>query len=248
MNNLLANHLENGIHEIRPKILFKKIEEAFPDQNTAFTVNIPSSSIGGLTLLESSILITLLKLLSPSEIFEFGTYLGATSVLLAENSPANTLITTVDLAGDSVTPSAIQATHEGNHHLVDDVANDNYLRQMQAKSGALCINRAKPDIRRKITQLYLDSRTLDPASSNIAGRFDYIFIDGGHDFDTISIDTANALKISKKDSVIIWHDYRSKIHGDVTTFVDQFSRDNPVIHVENTMLAFTLRGEFARLL
>jgi len=79
-------------------------------------------------------------------------------------------------------------------------------------------------------------------------RFDFIFIDGGHDYETVRIDTENALKMAKDDAVIIWHDYRSKIHGDVTSFVDDFSADHPIIHVQNTMLAFTLRGNLRSLL
>ena len=46
----------------------------------------------------------------------------------------------------------------------------------------------------------------------------------------------------------LWHDYRSKIHGDVTRFVDDFSGDRAVIHIENTMLAFILNGNFKHLL
>ncbi len=246
MTNEISHYLENGIHEIRPKVLFKKIEASFPDSNVMFNVSIPTSAIGGMTLLESSILVTLAKLMSPTEFFEFGTYLGATSVLLAINSSEHAKVTTVDLAPDNIAPK----TQDDNESLIlqDDVENDNYLRRMFAEKGSFYIDRADDMTKRKIHRMYHDSRMLNPLKQGLAGRFDFIFIDGGHDYETVSIDTANALKMAKEDSVIIWHDYRSKIHGDVTRFVDAFSHEHPIIHVQNTMLAFTLRGKFRSLL
>ena len=38
--------------------------------------------------------------------------------------------------------------------------------------------------------------------------------------------------------VIIWHDYNSPKHTDVTRYVNAFSPDHPVVHVEDTMVAF----------
>jgi predicted O-methyltransferase YrrM len=247
MPNEGTNYSKNAVHDIRPKILFRKVETSFPDKNHTFNVMIPTSSIGGLTLLESSILVTLTTLLAPSEFFEFGTFHGATSVLLAANSAEHSRIMTVDLPRDSVVP---MPSPDGNSalHLQNDVENDNYLRRSFVANGALYLDRADDVYKRKVRRLYCDSRTLDPVELGLTGRFDFIFIDGGHDFETVSIDTANALKMAKDDAVIIWHDYRSEIHREVTQFVDGFSRDNAVIHVEHTMLAFTLRGRFKNLI
>ncbi len=246
MTNQICNYLENGIHEIRPKVLFRKIEESFPNSNVMFNVSIPTSAIGGMTLLESSILVTLAKLISSSELFEFGTYLGATSVLLAINTPEHAKVITVDLVPDNIAPKT--QDDDESRILHDDVENDNYLRRMFAEKGSFYIDQTDDITKRKIHRIYHDSRTLNPLELGLSGRFDLIFIDGGHDYETVSIDTANALNMAKDDSVIIWHDYRSKIHGDVTQFVDAFSHEYPIIYVQNTMLAFTLRGKFRSLL
>jgi predicted O-methyltransferase YrrM len=122
------------------------------------------------------------------------------------------------------------------------------LRRNAFANGAIHLDRAAQRFRRKVNRIHCDSRTLDPIARGLAGRFDFIFIDGGHDFETVSSDTANALRMAKDDSVIIWHDYRSNIHQDVTRFVDGFSGKNPVIHVQHTMIAFTLRGRFRSLM
>ena len=236
-----------GVREIRPKVLFQQIEANHPDSNVMFSVSIPSSAIGGMTLLESSILVSLAKLTGADAFFEFGTYMGATSVLLATNSPAQAHVTTVDLPPQHIDTTAAGAD-EAALILENDVENDNYLRRMFALKGAFCIDRADAATQAKISRMFHDSRTLDPGTQDLAGRFDFIFIDGGHDYDTVQIDTANALLMARPDAVILWHDYRSKIHGDVTRFVDDFSAGHAVVHVQNTMLAFTLRGKFKNLL
>ncbi|WP_076591584.1 class I SAM-dependent methyltransferase [Herminiimonas arsenitoxidans] len=238
---------QHGVREIRPKILFQQIEERNPDRNVMFNVSIPSSAIGGMTLLESSILVSLASLTSASIFFEFGTYMGATSVLLAANSAPHARITTVDLPPASI-DTAKPDSDEVTLILQNDIENDNYLRRTFAEKGAFYIDRADAETQNKIKRIYHDSRSLDPQAQDLAGRFDFIFIDGGHDYDTVAIDTTNALKMAKPDAVIIWHDYRSKIHGDVTRFVDHFSQEIPLIHVQNTMLAFMLKGKFRNLL
>ena len=85
------------VSAIRPKVLFQKVETSFPDANITFSVSIHSSAIGGMTLLGSSILVSLAKLTGAQTFFEFGTYMGATSVLLASNAPPGAHVTTLDL-------------------------------------------------------------------------------------------------------------------------------------------------------
>lgn len=243
----LPNNSTPRVRAIRPKVLFQKVEAANPHSNVMFSVSIPSSAIGGMTLLESSILVSLAKLTGARNFFEFGTYMGATSLLLASNAPEDARITTLDLPPDDIDAPAAEGDI-ATLILHNDTENDNYLRRQFAEKGAFYIDRAAPSLQARISRLHLDSRQLDPQGQQLAGKFDFIFIDGGHDYDTVAIDTANALAMAKPDAVILWHDYRSSIHGDVTRFVDDFSAGTQVIHVENTMLAFMLKGSFNNLL
>ncbi|OBV40941.1 class I SAM-dependent methyltransferase [Janthinobacterium psychrotolerans] len=235
------------VRSIRPKVLFQQIEAAHPHDNIMFSVSIPSSAIGGMTLLESSILVSLAKLTGALSFFEFGTYMGATSVLLASNAPAPAHITTLDLPPDEIDARSPEGDTAALI-LQNDTENDNYLRRQFAQKGAFYIDRADANVQSRISRMHLNSRKLDPQGQQLAGQFDFIFIDGAHDYETVAIDTANALAMAKPDAVILWHDYRSNIHGDVTRFVDDFSRTTPVIHVENTMLALLLTGRFTSLL
>jgi len=64
---------------VKPKSIFSLLKE-----NITFKVDTPSIEIGGLTLLESSILVSLLKILKAKYIFEFGTYFGSTTKLFSQ--------------------------------------------------------------------------------------------------------------------------------------------------------------------
>lgn len=231
----------NTIRAIRPKILFGEIEAKHKNSNVSFKVNIPPTAIGGMTLLESSILVSLYKLCRPKDIFEFGTYMGASTLLLAENSEDDVRITTLDIDKASLSGNTAAATDI--LHNADD--NDAFLRRSFADSGAIYLDRAAPEIQKKVTRLHQDSRAMDIRKMGFVNTFDYIFIDGGHDYETIKTDTANALKMARKDSVIIWHDYNSQIHGDVTRFINgEHSQHHALFHVEHTMLAFQLNGAY----
>lgn len=230
-----------GIVPIRPKVLFRKIEERFPDRNVGFKVNIPSSEIGGMTLLESAVLVSLVTLFDCRRLFEFGTFRGATTLLLAENTPDEARITTLDIPKEN----APGLEGDAGKVLSSGDDNDAFLRQRFLAEDAPCIHRAPPAVRAKIEQRYQDSTTLDPAAQGLASAFDFVFIDGGHDYATIASDTRNALAMAAPDAVIAWHDFESKIHGDVTRFLGEYGRENRVYHVENTMVAFQLRGRFA---
>lgn len=238
-----------SIRPIRPKVLFERVERRFPQQNVGFRVNIPSSAIGGMTLLESSVLVSLCTLLDPRRLFEFGTFLGATTLLLAENTHDDARIVTLDMGAEAAD------LDDGALPVADDGAgldilgrsdhNDSYLRGQQRQRGAVCIARASEQTQRKVQQLHQDSRTLDPAAYGFYRAFDYVLIDGGHDLETVAADTTNAMRMIREDAVILWHDYRSAIHADVTRFLAEYSAPGPLYHVEHTMLAFCLTGRFA---
>jgi len=230
-----------NIHDIRPRVVFERLEAAFPNQDMKFSVHIPTSQIGGMTLLESAVLVSLARLSEAKEIFEFGTYMGATSVLLAANSRDDAHVTTLDIDA-----SGFEAEEKRDENLRDATDNDNFLRRQHKAVGAVYVDRAEPDVRRKISRIFHDSRRLDV--TQFMGRFDQIFIDGGHDWDTIKSDTEKALLMAKKDAIIVWHDYRSKIHLDVTRYVDFFSANRRIVHVQDTMLAILPTGRFEGLL
>ena len=57
----------------------------------------------------------------------------------------------------------------------------------------------------RITHLFGDSRSFD--FSEYEGKFDLVFVDGDHHFDSVVHDTQTAFKLISDKGIIVWHDY-----------------------------------------
>lgn len=75
-----------------------------------------------------------------------------------------------------------------------------------------------------VWQRYGNSRTFD--FSEWRGRADLAWVDGGHDYETVVVDTTNALELVRPGGYIAWHDYwRNAPWCDVTRCVREFHRE-----------------------
>lgn len=63
-----------------------------------------------------------------------------------------------------------------------------------------------------------------------------IFVDGGHDYETVKSDSQNALKLrcSGATSAIVWHDYGHPLFPGVTQALNEL--DLPILHVGDTQM------------
>jgi predicted O-methyltransferase YrrM len=230
----------SGIVTVKPRVFFRKVEEAFGGP-VPMDLYVPSSGIGSITLLEGAIMVSLLKLLKPARVFEFGTFLGYSSSLMLKNTEPTCEVHTIDLGDDVEQYRAAGAYSDVELHS-DDKKNDDYLRFTQGTKGAVYLADLPERDRARLTMLRGDSTNLDVAGKGYAGAFDLVFIDGGHDTATITSDTEKALEMIGGDGVVVWHDYNSSIHSDVTDFMAGFSKDQLVLHVQSTMFAVLLKG------
>jgi len=232
--------MEKPIPTIRPRHIFKLVEEKFPGQNVEMTLSMPPSGIGSLLALESSLLVALLKITEARNIFEFGTYNGNTALLIANNTPADAIITTLDLPAEE-----IEIYDESKLDLADANQNDQFLRQVFKRKGPFYVNRASPAMRCKVRLLNENSLTFDPVARGLVGTQDIVFVDGGHDYATIKNDTIKSFQMAKPDSIIIWHDYLSKIHTEVEVYLGELAREKKLISIGSTMLCVCFQGKYA---
>lgn len=58
----------------------------------------------------------------------------------------------------------------------------------------------------RVCQIYCDSRNWD-VSNYPDGFFDSCLIDGGHQYEVVSSDTANALRLVRRGGIVLWHDF-----------------------------------------
>jgi len=101
----------------------------------------------------------------------------------------------------------------------------------------------------KIKQLYGDSMAFDYAGLN--KKFDVVFIDGDHHFESVKSDTANVFKhLVHDNSIIIWHDYgydpvtpRHEVMAAIIEGTPEKLRRN-LYHVSNTMCAVYINKSF----
>lgn len=232
--------LPSAVREYRPHQIFDALERQAA-RNHQISLILPTLrngiGYGSPNFLETICLLALIKLKTPRRIFEFGTFLGSTSAMLALNLPDATIVT-LDLPRADINPagSASPATHSGHQEDAD-------LRRISRASSGIVIARERKEGRgEQIIQMYHDSLKFRPGDHGFEQSFDVIFIDGGHDTATIAADTRNAFAMARSNALIVWHDYRSPLHTDVARFLDDLSAREPIGFLGGTTLAFCWAG------
>jgi predicted O-methyltransferase YrrM len=197
-------------------------------------VNIEPSSLRGIdgvliegpvTRQSSLVLCALGSLLRCETIFEFGTFRGDTTWLLAHNLP-RAEVYTLDLAGPDATGSAeLELTDAGEYFLDWD-------------RGARF--RDTPEAAR-ITRLVGDSATFD--FSPYRGKIDLVYVDASHSFSYVKSDTEAALAMLSPTGTIVWDDYTH--YSGIWAYLDELAAtlDGPIFHLLGTRLALYSRRQ-----
>jgi predicted O-methyltransferase YrrM len=155
-------------------------------------------------------------LFQPKVIFEIGTYRGRTALNFALNSPPDCEVYTLDLPPGSPQTAA--------HNVWDK----NLVKR--ADPGADYRNKNDSE---KITQLYGNSVSFD--YTPYLARADIVFVDGGHDFQTVLSDTQNALRIARPGGVVVWDDFAN--YGDYNDVTRAVLRCVPAVQIAESQLA-----------
>lgn len=210
---------------IRPYQLLS-IADGLSDEINFFMPSVEAA--GSLTVLESIMLLKLMRCVSPSYVFEFGTFKGYTTRLLLENLPDRDLgterIYTLDLPD------------------LEDIVFQGTDKELATES--LTFHRKYLTSPRKglVRQILQDSMTLDP--QQYQQKFQFIFIDANHEVNYARRDTENSLAmLATAPSCIVWHDYGNPQFPELTQYLEQLATQIPLHHIEDTMLAFHLLGK-----
>lgn len=210
------------MHHIRPYQVFGLIEA--PPSQRAISIALPSRrGLGGPSLLETALIVAASRIVAAKRLFEFGTFLGGTTLNLALNAPDNAEIFTLDLDHQHVTTGFEQAPE------------DFVLTQLHLASRSN-LDFAGSPVEEKIQCLTANSKTFD--FSPWKRSIDFSFIDGGHDLLTAKSDTGNALEMAATEthSCIVWHDYRNWDCPALTGYLNELSERLSIFHIEDTML------------
>lgn len=220
------------MHHIRPYQLFTLVDA--PPFNRVARVQIPTRrAAGGVTLLETFVILAALRIVAAKRVFEFGTFFGSTTLNLALNIPEKGEVFTLDL--------------DENHavELEQDPADVGFTRTHLKSRNKLDF--LGSEVSSKVTMLTGDSTKFD--FTRWKDSIDLVFIDGGHDLATVRSDTENALRMTRQDvpSCILWHDYRNTDYLPLTNYLDELSRKTGLFHIEDTMLCIAFQGPSDRL-
>ena len=176
------------------------------------------------SVLEKSVLLSLVRIVRPKRIFEFGTCLGETSVAMAANS--NARVYTLDLPAQASVPDAVPLDQCERRNL------GHRRRELPVFEGTVLAAR--------IEQLAGNSLTYD--YSRFYGCVDFVLVDGGHQIEVVRNDTEEAMRmVSPRGlSCVVWHDYGNP-HYEITDYLDDLSEHLTIQHVEETTYCFLLR-------
>ena len=140
--------------------------------------------------------------------------------------------------GESVANVASVATHCTTLNLPDEE-----MRKLGMSKDYVQSHRFFSEKLQNVTHLQHNSLTFDFQS--LQQKFDLIFIDGDHHYESVRSDTANAFRLLKDErSMIVWHDYShtpsSGIRWDVVRgILDGAPKEKQagLYHVSNTLCA-----------
>jgi hypothetical protein len=208
------------MYHIRPNKIFTLVDTP-PAQRVIQVQLPPRRGAGGVTLLETCLLIAASQIVRGHRVFEFGTFLGSTTLNLALNIPDDGQVLTLDLDQCSV--------NEVEQHPADAPLTQTHLNTRS-------LDFVGSSVAHKITALEGNSITFD--FSPWKDSIDLVFIDGGHDRATVESDTENALKMvaKKKESCILWHDYCRAEYDNLSTYLDMLPQRLQLFHIEDTAL------------
>ncbi|MEN8202687.1 MAG: class I SAM-dependent methyltransferase [Bacteroidota bacterium] len=83
---------------------------------------------------------------------------------------------------------------------------DEEMRQMGMKESTIASHRLFSEDLSNVTHLRGDSREFDFAAMD--RKFDLVFIDGDHHYETVASDTRNVFRhLVCENSIVVWHDY-----------------------------------------
>lgn len=221
----------SGIHSIKLRNLLELRDPAC--ETREIKTMFPPIDIGSITLVDQITLLLLIELAAPERILEIGTYQGYTTRLFASNSSAKEILS-IDLPQLDAVESEVL---DRKRVLIDGDYNDNYLKSVQNLTGTKYLKDLSATDAERINLIKSDSTKLN--FDEFVGSIQFAFIDGGHSYDVIKQDTKNVLG-QMKAGVIVWHDYSSSIHSDVSTFLDEYSEMNQLFYVQGGLCAFQI--------
>ena len=192
-----------------------------PDDRIELPIGIQSG--GGTRFEELVTLAMVTRVLRPSKIFEFGTFMGRTTSVFRLNAPPSATVVTLDLPADAPVPAAAGVL-------------DSDLQLIQRRDVGALLRQLGLDGR--CDQILCDSLAFDPTAHR--GSVELGFIDGAHSREYVENDTRKMAAMVAPRGLVFWHDYGGKGRfRDLTNYLDGLRQRAEIYRVPRTTLAWT---------
>jgi hypothetical protein len=189
--------------------------------------SIPSSyKVVGMTSDYESWILSCLSKISDN-IFEFGTCSGKNTMLMALNSKENSKIVSLTLNQNQLTKLSLDK--KDNNTSIKNIINESNYEKFLFSGKK---------IEKKIEIILIDSREFD--TEKYLGKFDLIFIDGGHTYSVVKSDSEKAFEMLSSKGIIIWHDYvvGKESCKDVCKYIGELEKEKKILHIKNTSMCY----------
>lgn len=200
------------MHYIRPYHIFALWKE--PAEKRVASIKIPEHYDA--RLLDTTLLITLMKIVGASRVFEFGTYTGSMALNLALNLIEGGKIFTLDWNTQGI--------------------QDRQVGVNNPSTGRTRLDFESSPAAPKIRRLMGDSTAFD--FSAWEDSIDLCFVDGGHSLAVVESDTHNAFTMlnKKRLSCIAWHDYGNPDFPELSRYLERLSESRDIFQIGDTTL------------
>jgi predicted O-methyltransferase YrrM len=168
------------------------INELLPESGDVWRIHLAlfPKTYASISVFEFTCLILLMKRAKATRVFEFGTHKGVSITQLVLNLPPESVIYTLDLPEDA-----------GKTQYA--IANPKEAALTREKNKGEMI---PADLKPRITFLQKDSAAFD--DSPYAGRIDFVFVDGAHDYAYVKNDSEKGWRMLRSGGIMAWHDVR----------------------------------------
>lgn len=167
---------------------------------------------------ELAVIGAICRAMAPNRIFEFGTYIGSATRVMAMNCDAQ--IATLD-----IDPETRERLYGPAHSAA-----------VSYQSGSAFLG--TPEAAR-VKQVFGDSRTFDYGP--YVGLMDLVFVDANHTYPFVKNDSEWALRLLRPGGLVVWDDYAYTLEhpecSGVAQYVNELSRRMPCYRIEGTRLA-----------
>ena len=166
---------------------------------------------------ESTILSAIIRHMKPHTVFEFGTFTGLTTKIIADLSPKGTVIHTIDLPADEILWEP----------WIAEVIGQEFLGRQEYQG-------------RIISHRFSTRRfNFTPFASSI----DLVFVDASHEYEDVVHDSRRAIEIVSDCGVVIWDDYQPTTLG-VVAALNEIAREAKLVRVANSRLVLYRKSPF----